>query len=503
MSLLFSQYLSKAGVLDFPDEFVDHKMLETPRKSQITGLNRCLTQDKWGLYDAAGTGKTMILHATILYFIQWDNKCVAVMPPILFSQFLTNLYEKYPGSEEYVNAEVFNKSKSAREKVFERLQFGENINLLIMTYEMFVIEADRLKRLGFPVVITDEAHKLRGADSNFYSSVYKYTEDKDTVLVVATGTPLFHSPLDGFAMTNITARNTYKSMSSFKRLHCHIVSYQINTVVRGRRKRVTVEEIKDYKNLDTLHVNLYKKARRVEKSDVLSLKEPTIIRKEIDMSPAHKKIYRTMANERMLEIGEDKIITARQAVQLREHLMQIACNPEKYSNGKKVQDALFMMLEEIMAEVLYESKLIVYAHHHVTLEGLYKKLEDTNPALVYGGSLRSSASNAKDLKRFLTEPECTTLLAHYDSAGVGLDLQGVSHYMVMYEPTSIQGRFSQAMDRIYRGGQKNAIVVYLLELLGTVYPKMIDVMLDNSDRAGIVNGDTSTFNQWMYGDESR
>lgn len=498
---MFSQYLEEAGVEEYPPEFIDHPMKWTPRPSQISGLNRCLSQPKWGLYDDAGTGKSTILYGSLLYFTQWGNRVLAIMPPILFDQFVDNLLSEFKGCEEYVNYEIFDKTPKHRQKTFDRIDEGENINLLVMTYEMFIKEKERLWERCFSVVICDEAHKLRNGDSNFYSSVYNYTNNKETVLLVATGTPIFHTLVDAFAMTNITARDTYKSLASFKRLHCNMKRFMLRKKIRGRVKRIWVDEIVSFKNLDTLHRKLYNKARRVTKEQVLSLKEPTIVMKTLRMSPAHRKLYNQMAVERMLELPDDMLITGQQAVQLREHLMQIACNAQSYTD-KKIQDVLFDQLLELIEETTAESKLVVYAHHNVTLEGLQDRLENQNPALVYGGSRSSSSKNKKQISKFLTDEDCKILLAHPQSAGVGLNLEHVSNYVCFYEPTPIHGQFSQAMDRVFRGEQPKAVVVFILRLLGTVYPNMVSTMLDNSESAGIVNCDKSTFKQWVYDDES-
>lgn len=498
----FSAYLKAAGVEELPPNFVDHDMdPEKPvRKSQVSGLYRLLTESKWGLYDDAGTGKTLILHAAALYYIQWGNKIIALMPPILFDQFVEAMHTEFPGCEKYAHVLICN-STLRRRKLEKILEKGEDLNMVVITYESFIKYQDLLWNNGFNILIADEAHKLRVAESEFYSSVYNYTDNEDTVLAVSTGTPIFNTPLDGYAMTNLTSRGTYKSLQSFKRLYCDIVYFKIPVRKRsGRRFRARVEKIKGYKNLPTMHAKMYKKARRVRKKDVLSLKDPTIIPVNLKMSASHQKVYSEMANSRMLEMPDGRLLSARLAVQLREALMQIACNPHAYTD-KKVDDVLFNMLLEIRQQI--EGKLIVYAHHNVTLESLYERLEDETPALVYGGRKRTDSGNRKDIQRFLKDDNCRDLLAHPETAGVGLNLQGVSHTVLFYEPTPIPGMFSQAMDRVLRGGQKNAVTVYLFKLLGTIYPRMVAEMLDRSDQAGIVNCDKSTFRSWVYGDESR
>jgi len=496
-------YLKDAGVRDIPSNLPDFPMAFEPRESQKTGLSMMLTDLKFGLFDDAGTGKTVIMQAYALLYIAWGNKVLCLMPPILLDQFHETLHETFLGSEDWMNAVIMDFGPAKRDKTFPEWD-AENAwpDMLLMTYEIFLKLQDIFKPRGYDILITDEAQNLKGSESKIHAAVYNYTEGDDTALVLATGTPLHHTPVDGFAMTRLINREAYLTLRGFERKHCEKKSFKISKRIRGRMRKIRVSQITGYKNLDLLNRNLYAHARRVTKDQVLSRKTPTILTVRVSLGKQHQTLYDKLASEKMLEIGEDRVLTATEAVQMREHLMQLACSPQLYSE-KSITNNILVELDQLMDSIGPDKKIAIYAHHNSTIETLdghfrgQMKSGDEPPALVYGG--QSDSKSRKSVSLFKNDPTVTRLIAHPQSGGVGLNLQHVCHNLIFFEPTSIHGDFMQVLARFDRTGQKHAVLVYLISVIGTTYPKMIETMLDNSDRARGVNLDKFSFRDFISG----
>lgn len=514
MTYTLHQYLKEAGLKTIPSSLPDFEMEFTPRTSQITGLNRVMRDVRFGLFDDAGTGKTLIMQAWALLNIASGNNVVCLMPPVLLDQFVETMEENFHGSHRWLTWRIIDKGPAWRERRFsEWTKLRQWPGMLLMTYEMFVKLRKIMWDKNYRVVITDEAQKLRGSESIFHLTVMNYTEhEHESSLLLATGTPLHHSPIDGYAMTRLTNREAYASLNGFKRRHTDRHTEIIQKRARNRAgqlklRKIRVEVIDNYKNLSLLNKNLYKHARRVEKSEVLSLKHPQIIPIRLNMEPAHKKIYNTLSKERMLEIGENRVITATEQVQLREHLMGIACNPNAYSE-KPVKNVMFDMVVELIDSIGPDKKVALYAHHNSTVEAVADELErrldkegwPESPRLIYGGPRATVASNRASAKLFKSDPNTKLIIGHPNSGGVGLNLQKVCHHIIMVEPTPIHGDFSQVIARVQRDGQLYPVIIYVLILNGTVYPKMVQTMLDNNDMASTVNLDTATFRKWISGE---
>ena len=491
-------FLDSAGVEAIPSSLPNFPMLFKPRKYQVHGLNLSLRYNRFGLFDDAGVGKSAVMQAYMLLHVAWGNKVVCLMPPILLKQFIQETHEVFLGSEDWLSHTVLNGSPAAREKLFKTWNANTTWpGVLLMTYEMFSKVHPTMKESGYNVLITDEAQKLRGSTSKVHAVVHNYTEvEADTTLLLATGTPIHHTPLDAYAMTRLINRGVYKSLEGFKRLHCNITSFRISRRIRGRMRRVTVETIEGYKNLDTLHARLYANARRIEKDKALNLEEPTIIPIDLEMAPAHKKLYNLLVDEKLLEVGDERVITATQASEMRQHLMHLACDPSEYSD-KPIKNNVFLQVETLLDSIGGSNKVLLYAHHNRVIQALSELLKERNPKTVYGRN--TSVQNNKAVVAFKEDPECKILISHPQSGGVGLNLQKVCQYLIFVEPTSIQGDFKQTLARVHRQGQKNAVVVYILRIVGTVYPKMVEVMLDNSDLAREVNKDAASFRSFLSG----
>ena len=494
------RYLKDAGVVDIPSSLPDFPMEWVPKPHQVYGLNLILRSPRFGLFDDAGTGKSLIMQAVSLLYVAWGNKIICLMPPATLDQFVETTHTNYKTSDRWLSHKIIDKPPATRDKWFSQWDMGNSWpGMLLMSYEMFLKLVPILKDRGYNVLITDEAQKLRGSESNVHAAVYNYTADEgDTALLLATGTPQHHTPIDCYAMTRLINRKAYASLKTFKRLHCNIKSFRIGRRIRGRMRQVTVEEIESFKNLDTMNCHLYANARRVELGEVTNLTRPTIVPVTLKLAPAHQKIYNTLAKERMLEIGEERVITAKEASQLREHLMGIACDPSDYSE-KPVQNKVFDEVEALLDSIGPTRKVLLYAHHNRVIEALADRFAKLNPVLVYGGSRSSTTKNRKAIKAFQADSDHRLLIAHPQSGGVGLNFQHVCHHIIFVEPTSIQGDFSQVIARVLREGQKEGVLVYILKIMGTVYPKMVEVMLDNSDLAKEVNLDMKSFRAFVEG----
>ena len=83
MSLTLMQLFEEAKVNPIPDFFrhipvvdPDKKTPMEHRKHQITGINLCFCQNRTGLYDEQGTGKSLIAQAVTLWHAAYGNKTV-------------------------------------------------------------------------------------------------------------------------------------------------------------------------------------------------------------------------------------------------------------------------------------------------------------------------------------------------------------------------------------------------------------------------------------------
>ena len=429
-----------------------------PFEHQYDGVNLLCTYDRAGLFDEAGTGKTLALHINALWRIGCDNKVVALMPPALLRQFYEELHNKFQGVSDFVTTEILQGTKAQREKMVARYEIEGWPDLLLMTYDLFrgskpkkvkengaikLVSMDgyhaRLKKEDYSVIIADEAQALNNPSSRIHKKVYKFIGGKnldkaEAALVLSTATSC-HTRLEQcYGLIRLKSPKAYGTKAEFERLH---IEFNPHSPFR---------EIIGYENMDLLVMNLYSQARRVEKKDVApDMPDRISTLLPVTLDPAHFKLYRKLLNERMLEL-EDGLIDALQQNALRQAALQLVTNPNKYSDTpikNNMEEMLTLQLDSIDLGL---TKVFILGHYNSTVERLMEFLKQYNPVSMNSHTKNKEASR----KAFLEDPKCRIMIAHPKSGGAGLNLQSVCNNVIFYECPDSPGDITQASERVHR-----------------------------------------------------
>ena len=340
-------------------------------------------------------------------------------------------------------------------------------DFLIMSYQMYY-RAEKHIRETYRVVIADEAHALCHPSSTTWRKMRDHLRmtGGDSAFIPMTGTPCPNVPTDYYGLIKLLNPKAYGTLSDFKFMHC--VTITVEDQETGRR----FEKVVGYKNLDVLRTSLYARASRVTKEQVFTLEKPSIFEREVDLSDDHYELYRRLVRERVLEV-DGEIISAVQAQSLRQKVLRLATHPDPFTDKHIKDNAVRAELEELLDEIgcEHKEKVVIFAIYNNSIKAMAEWFKHLNPALVYGKS-----NKEKNIDKFLNDDSCRLMIAHYKSGGVGLNLQGVCRYVICAEPTAIPGDFLQAVERVYRKGQTKHVTFYILRVLRTVWPKMVDNM---------------------------
>ena len=462
-----------------------------PMKHQISGLNKVLKNDYYGLYDEPGTGKTMIVHAYGLYWISEGQKVLCVMPPNLVYQFEEELYAIYGGADKYVTSHILDDSPAKRRKLYAEWKDNDSWpQFLCMSYQMYQREYEQFTG-KYRVGIFDEAQALKNCEAGIFKLVKQWQEQKGgTSGVWMTGTPIHNEMIDAYSLIELTDPGSYANFKAFDRIHCTYTKIRLREpkrtksgkVIRAFRKRT------GYKNVEQLSTSLYRHARRVLKSDIREVKHPTVIEVPVKLETAHLTLYKKLVRERLLEVGDEMII-ADNAQAIRQKCLQIVTCPELFTEEMKFKNNIVRTGQEILDGLnMNETKVIMFANYQDSVRNLQAHFEKYNPALMYGQS-----DSDKNRKKFLNDDTCRLLIAHPKSAGAGFNFQSVCHTLIFMEPTGVPGDFKQCMARIDRWGQKNLVNAYILKALGTISPKATKEMTRKEGEAQQAYLDSHTF----------
>lgn len=484
-------YFNGAG-LKLPVPFASYiDMAFDPRLHQITGLNKVLTTDHYGLYDKPGTGKTLIAHAYSLYWISEGQRCLAVMPPNLVYQYHDELFEVYRGADKYVKCHILNQTPAKRKKLYEEWAADNSWpQIMCMSYQMFQREYRKLMKL-YRVAVFDEAQFLKSPTAKIFKQVTEWKNQKGgTSSILMTGTPTHNELIDCYTLIKHTNPDAYRNFKHFDREHCTYTRIPLRQPRRMRNGGVLRSFLQrtGYKNQALMRKNLYKHGRRILKEDVMEIQHPTIVEVPVKLDPGHQKLYRKLVKERLLQL-EDELIIATNAQALRQKCLQIVTCPELFTDEMKFKNQIVETTKSLIEGIdINETKAIVFCNYQDSVRNLAQYFEEYNPALMYGPS-----SAEKNRQKFLQDDTCRLLIANPKSAGAGFNFQDHCHNIIFAEPTGVPGDFQQCMDRVHRSGQKNLVNVWVLKAMGTISPKATQAMLRKEGQAQKIHFDRHSF----------
>lgn len=504
-------YLTEALVPQ-PADFAKHlPMTFTPRPDQVVGLNRKLVNTRFGLFDDPGVGKTVQIQASAMQMIAAGNKVLLLMPPVLLGQFVESLVETFRGVENHVSWHVLCQGPAAREKLYAHWsKTDEWPDMMLMSYEMFVVTTRIPKgtkgrpwfahalREVYRVVDCDEGHKLCGHDTLLHSQLdWHCGEPEESMLCISTGTPMPLTPLNAYGLIHLLNPPAYKDYNQFERLHGVFKKIRLSEPRRSKsgKEQEWITVLDGFRDLPEIRKNLYAYGRRVIKEQVLDLKEPQIIETTVMLGDEHMRLYKQLEKERILEWKGQIIAGGMNEQRLRQALLRIVTNPEAFMpDGKKIYNAVLDMTLEIIQghndarplEDGFPNKILVFCNLRPTARFLAEALAAYKPVVINGETTNKDAAR----KTFLEDPACRLAICNPESAGFGLNFQGVSCTNIFVEPTSSPGEFKQAMERTYRNRQDRVVQTYILRAKGTIAPKATMIMLERTGDINEVNRDS-------------
>lgn len=460
-----------------------------PRPDQVVALNRAIKHPVYGLYNEPGTGKTVVAQASCCHWASVGEQSVIVMPPILLWQFDESLRETFIGIEKHVSLHVLCEDPKKRKALKELWAAAKEPDLILVSYEMYLREYEFLKKRN--VKVFDEAQNLKNEGSKTYRAVEDWVNanKREVSCLLMTGTPAHTDLRDVYSLTRLTNPRAYASRKHFESRHCNYENVMLKTPIRTKSgKEVRSQRVlTGFRNVENMSRNVYEFAMRVTKDKVSNLDKPTVSILPIKLSDSHHSLYKKLSKERLLEV-DGELITAIQAQSLRQKLLQIVTCPELFLDaGTPLDNQVLEAAQTIIDGMdINETKIILFMNFKQTVKFVANRFSQYNPAILNGDVTDKKAQKNK----FLKDPTCRMLVANVESAGVGLNLQGVCHTAVFLEPTGVPGDFKQAVERVWRNGQRWKVNIHLIKALRTIAPRAIDNMLGRESLIKRVNKDS-------------
>lgn len=422
-----------------------------------------------GLFAEMGTGKTLV---ALKLLEHWDTSRVLIVCPKAVMPVWQSEFAKHT---EGWRVEVLNQASVSKKTDQMNRALKSNGRLaIVVNYESVWREPlGKVILYNLPeVVILDESHRAK-APAGQASRYLARLATKVKKRLALTGTPMPHSPLDVYAQYRFLDPEIFGfSFTRFRFRYAMMGGYQNHQILK-------------FINLDELHEKMYRVAYRVRAEDVLDL--PPVIEQTItfDLSPKAQKIYRSLEQDLMAEIGEDKIISVPNVLAKLLRLQQLtggwltpdgAHQPTRVDHGKA--EALKDLLEDMGTE-----PVIIFARFHGDLDAVKIALDAINtirrrlrePEITYC----ELSGRENTIEKFF-KGKAQVLIAQIRSGSLGIDLTR-ARYMIFYSTGVSLGDLEQAKKRVDRPGQTRPVTIYYLAAQKTIDVKILTALSKRAD----------------------
>lgn len=205
--------------------------------------------------------------------------------------------------------------------------------------------------------------------------------------------------------------------------------------------------------------------------DYLSMPELIDNRVEVILSASEMKAYQQLEKEKVLELSEDNAVVAPTAAAIANKLLQLANGAVYDNNGQvvRIHERKLDALEEIL-DCNQEPVLVFYNFRH-DLDALQERFKELHPRIL---------DNSRDIEDW-NNGKIRLLLAHPASVGHGLNIQAGGHIIVWYGLTWSLELYQQANARLYRQGQKHAVIIHHLITRGSIDEDVMKALAGKGD----------------------
>jgi SNF2 family DNA or RNA helicase len=408
------------------------------------------------LADDMGLGKT-VQSITVLLRLKKEgllkNGCLVVAPASLLSNWEKELDRFAPS----LNVSRYHGHNRILNRKFD---------VFLTTYQTAVRDAEKLKDVAFSVLLVDEAHLMKNAETRVARTVKILRSQYRLAL---SGTPVENRLEDLRSLFDFILPGYLGTAASFRELY-----------------RVPIEVMRSHEQAEILRritAPFLLRRLKTDKSIIRDLPEKIVTNEYAVLEKEQAALYKSVVDDSMEKSANtDPRERSSLVLALLTSLKQICDHPRVYDKQSPAASKLsgkaqllLTLLEEILVN---REKALVFSQYVETLNCLERiiKNELGEAPLLFHGGLNQNA-RSRTINNFQNDPAARILLVSLKAGGLGLNLTGASrviHYDLWYNP-AVE---NQATDRAFRIGQKRTVFVHRF-ITKNSFEEKIDTMLSS------------------------
>lgn len=288
-------------------------------KFQVEGIRRMLRMRSVLLADDMGLGKC--IQSLTVAAVALEAECRRVLI-VAYASLKGNWEDEIDNYGNKYTCEVLQGTPKQRYKQLDNF----NSDCLIVNYEQVVTHVDDLNKMGFDLVIYDEAHAIKNASSERTKACHALIAPRHFLL---TGSPILNQVDDLWSLLYRIAPYEFPNYWSFINRYAVYGGYQNKQIVGVKNEKELRERLAPY-------------MIRREKKELGLIGKLPLIQERLEMHPEQRKLYDQAVNE--LELP----------------------NPDDADNPFKIENSLVKLMR--LKEICGTTATLGYADHSSKLD---------------------------------------------------------------------------------------------------------------------------------------
>jgi len=470
-----------------------YKFKTEPYEHQLEALKRSWNKKEYAYFMEMGTGKSKVLidNIAILYDKGGINGAVIIAPKGVYRNWSGKEIPAHMPDHVERHVGVWNPAptKLQKRELMKLFEVSPELKILIINVEAFstkkgVAFVEKFILAHNTLIAVDESTTIKNPKAQRTKNLLKLAINSKYRRIL-TGFPVTQSPLDLYSQSAFLSTQLlgYSSYYSFQNRYAKVINRSM-----GQR---TFRQVVGYQNIEELTDNVKEFSYRVLKKECLDLPDKVYQRREVELTPEQKKIYKQLKDYAIAQLESSELVSVTSVLTQILRLHQVVCGFVKHDQGEEVEikNNRLDELLDVLAEA--QGKVIIWANYQYDIKRILKTLQETvGPQAVatyYGATPDDERQSI--IKEF-QDPDSplTYLISNVQTGGYGITLTEASTVVYYSNNYDLEKRL-QSEDRAHRIGQVNKVTYIDLVSKGTVDEKIVKALRNKLDLAQEVLGD--------------
>ena len=470
-----------------------YKFKTKPYEHQLIALSKSWNKREYAYFMEMGTGKSKVLidNIAMLYDKGGIDAAIIVAPKGVYRNWSEKEIPMHMPEHVLSQMAVWNPSptKAQKKELVKLFDITHDLKILVINVEAFstkkgVAFVEKFILAHNPLLAVDESTTIKNPKAQRTKNLLKLSINTKYRRIL-TGFPVTRSPLDLYSQCYFLSPDLlgYASYYSFQNRYAQLINRKM-----GAR---SFRQVVGYQNLEELTKNVNEFSYRVLKKDCLDLPDKVYQRREVELTPEQKKVYKELKDYAMAELESHEIVSVTSVLTQILRLHQVVCGFVKHDNGEEVEiknnrvDELINILEEA------RGKTIIWANYQYDIKRILRTLKDItgaeSVATYYG---ETPDEERQEVIRRFQDPnsQLKYLISNVQTGGYGITLTAATTVVYYSNNYDLEKRL-QSEDRAHRIGQTNKVTYIDLISKGTVDEKIVKALRNKLNLAQEVLGD--------------